>query len=318
MLLLDIIIICLGFVGLIWGADKFVFGASALAHNAGASPLVIGLTIVAFGTSAPEIFSAVASALADEPELAIGNAVGSNIFNVGIALGAATAIKPLKPHISLRTRELPAMLVVTLLTGLLLADFHLGIVDGLILILVTIAFGWYLAKRKSTAEIEEELADAQPDTLGSLKAAAYLLFGLGLLILSAEALVDSATSVAVSLGVSSGVIGLTLVALGTSLPELAASVTCALRGHHDLAIGNIVGSNIMNLLVVLPFPGILSPSTVDSSLLYRDYVTMTALTLLLAGICYHVTAHQRSISRLSGFLFLAIYAGWVTVMYWQL
>lgn len=316
-MLLDIAIICLGFVGLIWGADKFVFGASALARNVGISPLVIGMTIVAFGTSAPEIFSSAASALAGEPELAVGNALGSNIFNVGIALGMATAIKPLRPRVSLRTRELPALLFVTLLTGVLLGNFFLGLIDGLLLIVVTIYIGWYLARRKSTAEIEQDLEEAQPDPLGSLKAAGFLLFGLLLLILSAEALVNAATSVAASLGVTPAIIGLTIVALGTSLPELAASVTCALRGHHDLAIGNIVGSNIMNLLVVLPFPAILSPDSVESSLVYRDYVTMTFMTLLLAGICYHAIARQRAISRVSGIMFLLLYAGWFSLMYWQ-
>lgn len=317
-MLLDIVIICLGFVGLIWGADKFVYGASSLARNLGVTPLVIGMTIVAFGTSAPEIFSSAASALANEPELAIGNAIGSNIFNIGIALGLAAVIRPLTPPPSLGAREMPAMLFVTVITGLLLANFFLGIIDSLILIAIVAFFVFYLIKKQPGSVAIDELDEDQIDSDSSLKAGTYMTLGLALLIFSADALVSAALSVATTLGVAPAIIGLTVVALGTSLPELAATVTCALRGHHDLAIGNIVGSNIMNLLVVLPFPGLISPSAIDSSLVYRDYGAMLLLSILLTIICYRAMRKNEPIGRFSGSAFLIIYAGWFVIMYLQI
>ncbi len=317
-MLLDITIICLGFVGLIWGADKFVFGASALARNLEVSPLVIGLTVVAFGTSAPEIFSSAASALADEPELAIGNAIGSNIFNVGVAVGIAAIIKPLTPPASLSRRELPAMIFVTAITGLLMANFVLGVVDSLILIAIVAFFAYYLVNFRSSAVIPDDSDLTDADTLSNWRAAAWLIFGLLLLILSAEALVRAAISVAETFQVAPAIIGLTLVALGTSLPELASTVACAMRGHHDLAIGNIIGSNIMNLLIVLPFPGLLSPGPIDAMLVWRDYTAMLVLTLLLSALCYLAIKRGGAIGRLSGIGFLCIYAGWFGIMYLQL
>jgi len=317
-MLLDIIIIFLGFVGLIWGADKFVFGASALARNLGVSPLVIGLTIVAFGTSAPEIFSSAVAALENEPELAIGNALGSNVFNVGIALGVATVIRPLAPPASVNRRELPAMMLVMVITGLLLANLFLGVIDALVLIAIIVFFTWYLLTHNTDSPALDDLDVEEIDSVGSLRAAGWLVFGLLLLVISAEALVSSATSVASTLGVSSAIIGLTLVALGTSLPELASTVACALRGHHDLAIGNIVGSNILNLLIVLPFPGLISPAPFEPSLLYRDYVTMLVLSLLLTIMCFRAVRRGCAIGRFSGLLLILVYTAWVGLMYWQL
>lgn len=319
-MLLDVVIISLGFVGLTWGADKFVSGTSEIAKNLGVSPLMIGLTIVALGTSAPEIFSSAVAALNGQPALAIGNSIGSNIFNIGIALAIAIMIKPLTPPVSLLRKELPALLLVSLVTGILFVDGHLGLLDSFILIAMLAGLGYALIRKKtvrdSDLDTEEEEEEEAPASL--LRAIIYLVFGLALLILSAEALVRAATSIAESIGVSAGVIGLTIVALGTSLPELATTVACALRGHHDLAIGNIVGSNIMNLLIVLPFPGLLSPGPIESSLLVRDYVTMLAMTLLLAIICYRAIKAKKQIGRLSGVTFLLMYIGWFVVLYTQL
>jgi cation:H+ antiporter len=311
---LDIAIIVLGFVGLIWGADKFVFGASALARNIGVSPLMIGLTIVSFGTSAPEIFSSAVSALNGNPELAIGNALGSNLFNIGVALGIAAIISPLKPPKSLLKKELPALLLVTVLTGVLLANLFVGVFDAAILILVTLYFGYKLFKSKVRTGSLPELDRGDLLQISSKRALSYLGLGLVLLVLSAEALVAAATSVAEALDVSSAIIGLTIVALGTSLPELAASVTCVLKGHHDLAIGNIIGSNIINFLAVLPFPGLIDPGPVESELLYRDYFWVLILTLLLAFFCYRAIKTQAHIGRFYGFVFLSMYCTWFTVM----
>lgn len=310
----DPIIIVLGFIGLIWGADKFVYGASALARNFGVSPLMIGLTIVAFGTSAPEIFSSAISALNGKPELAVGNALGSNLFNVGVALGIAAVISPLKPPKSLINKEIPALLLVTLVTGALLFDLFLGVFDAAILIAITLYFGHRLFRKK--VKTAAEPLDSHEDfvAVSNIQASAYLALGLALLILSAQALVAAASSIAESLGVSTAIIGLTIVALGTSLPELAASVTCVLKGHHDLAIGNIVGSNILNLLAVLPFPGLFSPGLIEPALFYRDYSIMLALTCLLAYFCYYGIKKGKMISRLNGVVFLLSYCAWFTVM----
>ena len=315
---LDPIIIVLGFVGLVWGADKFVFGASVLARNLGVSPLMIGLTIVAFGTSAPEIFSSAVSALNDKPELAVGNALGSNLFNVGVALGVAALISPLKPPESLVKKEIPALLLVTFVTGALFLDLFLGVFDAVVLITITVYFAYRLFRKKVKTGVMPELADEDLSEISSLQASAYLVLGLALLVLSAEALVAAATSIAGSLGVSTGIIGLTVVALGTSLPELAASVTCALKGHHDLAIGNIVGSNILNLLAVLPFPGLFAPGVIEPALLYRDYIGVLTLTLLLAYFCYQGVKKGKMISRLNGAVFISIYLGWFGVMLYQI
>lgn len=315
-MLFDVIIICLGFAGLIWGADKFVFGASALARNLGISPLVIGLTIVAFGTSAPEIFSSAASALVGEPELAIGNAIGSNIFNLGVALGVAIVIKPITPPKSLSRKEMPALLMVSVVCGLLMVNLYLGAIDSLVLIGVVAYFIYHLFTRKA-AGLEDDDTEL-PEQMTTWRASAYLALGLTLLIIGAEALVNGAISIAATLGVSSGIIGLTLVALGTSLPELAATVTCALRGHHELAIGNIIGSNILNILVVLPFPGLLAAGTFNSDLFYRDYTAMMVMTLLLAVLCFVAIRRGTQIGRLSGIAFLLLYAGWFGIMYYQI
>lgn len=320
-MLVNSVVIALGFVGLIWGADKFVFGASALARNAGVSPLLIGLTIVAFGTSAPEIFSSAVSALEDKPELAIGNAFGSNLFNIGVALGVAAILRPLTPPKSLIKKELPALILVTLVTGALLFDLFIGLFDALVLIALSLFLGYKLLRKKKASEGVSDVAPNESDDMGksepetrTWQAVAYMLLGLILLIVSAEALVASASAIAEELGVSEAIIGLTIVALGTSLPELAASITCVLKGHYDLAIGNILGSNIINLLAVLPFPGLLSPGLIQAPLLFRDFAAVTLLTLLLAAFCYYAVTRGKQLGRLSGVIFLSIYCGWFTVM----
>lgn len=317
-MLLDTVIIVLGFVGLIWGADKFVFGASAFARQLGVSPLMIGLTIVAFGTSAPEIFSSAVSALQDKPDLAIGNALGSNLFNIGIALGIAAVISPLKVPASLIHKELPVLLLVTLVTGALLLDLYLGLFDAVVLIAITAYLSYRLLRKKVKTGEVPVLDETELEKLKSWQAIAYLVLGLALLVLSAEALVAAATSIAEGLGVSTAIIGLTIIALGTSLPELAASITCVLRGHYDLAIGNIVGSNILNLLVVLPFPGLFSPEPVADALFYRDYVSVLVFTCILAYVCYRCIKKNKLIGRIWGVTFIAMYCGWIGLMFVQI
>jgi len=321
LMLLDVVIVVFGFLGLIWGADKFVAGASAIALNLGVAPLMIGLTIVAFGTSAPEFFSSAVAALEQQAPIAIGNALGSNIFNIGVALGIATLLRPITPPKSLIKKELPALLLVTVVTGILFADLHLGLNDSLILIGVLGFLAYRLIrqgrkKQERGEQNEEEAIDIPPVNI--LRATLMLIFGLALLVIGAEALIGAASSIATHMGVSSAIIGLTIVALGTSLPELAACVASVLRGHSDLALGNIVGSNILNLLVVLPFPGLLAAGSIESSLLYRDYATMLIMTLVLAGICYWTAKTGKNIGRGSGAVFVLMYVSWFLVMYQQI
>ena len=314
-MLIASVIIVLGFLGLIWGADKFVSGASGLARNLGVSPLLIGLTIVAFGTSAPEIFSSAVAAMQKKPELAIGNAFGSNLFNIGIALGIAALIKPLKAPESMLNRELPALLLVTVITGILIADLQLDLLDAILLIMITVFFIYRLLKQQiKSTKASLETPEQESTRMKSLKAVAYLTIGLLILVISAEALVQAASNIAEALGVSASIIGLTIVALGTSLPELAASVTCVLKNQDELAIGNIVGSNILNLLAVLPFPGIFAPGLIEANLFYRDFSIVTFLTILLCFFCYRSIKKEIHIGRVSGIIFLLIYCGWFTVM----
>jgi cation:H+ antiporter len=315
---IEAVIVILGFIGLIWGADKFVFGASALARNLGVSPLMIGLTIVAFGTSAPEIFSSAASVVENEPELAIGNALGSNIFNIGIALGIAALISPLEPPKSLFRKEIPALLFVTVVTGVLFANFYLGLFDALILMAITVFFGYKLFKNRISSTTLPELDEDNLIHLSNARSVTYMVLGLALLVLSADAMVTAATEIAQVLGVSSAIIGLTVIALGTSLPEVAASVTCALKGHHELAIGNIVGSNILNLLAVLPFPGLFAPTVIEESLFYRDYFTVLIMTSVLAFFCYRAIKRNKPIGRIYGLVFLLMYCTWFTIMVVQM
>ncbi|MBT8146199.1 MAG: calcium/sodium antiporter [Gammaproteobacteria bacterium] len=317
-MVLDAVIVVLGFTGLIWGADKFVFGASALARNLGVSPLMIGLTIVAFGTSAPEIFSSAASVVENEPELAIGNALGSNIFNIGIALGIAAIISPLEPPKSLFHKEIPALLLVTVVTGFIFANLYIGAVDAVILMSITIFFGYKLFRNRVKSSSLPEIEDENLLHLTNNRSAVYLGLGLALLVLSADAIVQACSSIASELGVSSAIVGLTVVALGTSLPEVAASAACALKGHHELAIGNIVGSNILNLLAVLPFPGLFAPVAIEPELFHRDYVAMLLMTLLLAVFCYRAIKTNMMISRAYGVTLIGCYCIWFSIMAFQM
>lgn len=317
---LDLIIVAFGFAGLIWGADKFVAGASAIALNWGVTPLMIGLTIVAFGTSAPEFFSSAIAAIEDQAAIAIGNALGSNIFNIGVALGVAALIRPVIPPASMRKRELPCLLLVTIVTGFLFANLYLGPYDSVMLIALFVFVAVRLARpvdNANTTEAPEKVEGINIAPMSTSRASLLLMIGLALLIFGAEALVSGATAVATELGVSSAIIGLTIVALGTSLPELAACIASVLKGQSDLAIGNIVGSNILNLLVVLPFPGLLAAGFVEADLLTRDYFAMLAMTLLLAAVIFWTIKSGKSIGRAYGVVFLLMYATWFITLIQQ-
>lgn len=308
-----------GFVILIWSADKFVESAALTAQKLGVSTLVIGLTIVSLGTSAPEIFVAIGATIDGEPAVAIGNAIGSNIANIGLVLGITAMLVPLPFASSVLKSEMPWLLLVTGVVAFCLFDLHLSRVDGLIL-LALLAYGMYSITRRAKRtnrlpdEIEEELAElSEVRDVSLLKSATWLVVGLLLLLVSSQMVVVSAIWIAHALNVSEHVIGLTVVAIGTSLPELAATVTAALKGHQDIAIGNVVGSNILNLLAVLPIPALLVPSLIQVTDYWRDLGMMVALTVLLALFAYGIRS-KKVVTRFEGFVFFAGAIGYLYIV----
>ncbi len=275
--------IIIGFIILIWSADLFVAGAASIAENLGMSPILIGLTIVSLGTSAPEILVSLTAALAGSGVLAVGNAIGSNIANIALVLGTTVLVAPLMVQAECMRREVPVLLIVTFGVGLLIRDGELSALDGWLMMGAMIGMIVHLAR--SHMYDDEILQEAQEDELPHLppvRAWLYFGFGLCLLIFSSRLLVWGAVLAASELGVSELVIGLTIVAIGTSLPELAATVASAMRGHTEIALGNIIGSNLFNLLAVMSIPGIVSAQKLAPEVLSRDYLTMTFLTVFLA------------------------------------
>ena len=312
--------VVVGLLLLIWGADRFVHGAAATARNLGVSPLMIGLTIVAFATSAPEILVSIVAALRGEPDLAVGNALGSNIANIGLVLGAVAMIKPIELKSATLRREMPALLAVTLLTVALFLDSYLSRVDGIVLLIgLAIVIIWLirLGMRTSSSDPLQIDFEAEIPMNVSLKAAiAWLVVGLVVLLIGADLLVDGAIELARAAGVSEIMIGITLVALGTSLPELAVSAVSAYRGEYGLAIGNIVGSNIFNLLAVVGVAAAIHPAALPPSVLSLHLFVMVAFTLVLFAMTYEYDG-RGEITRYEGFALTAAYCGYITYIVLQ-
>jgi cation:H+ antiporter len=308
-----------GFGLLVWGADRFVTGAAGTARNLGVPPLLIGLTIVAFGTSAPEMLVSAVASVRGNPGLAVGNAIGSNITNIGLILGATAVVTPLSVHSRIVRRELPILIGITALAYLLLRDGTLGVNEGSVLLLglvLMLGYNVYVGLNARTGKdpVAVEYAAEIPTGLSLGRSLLWLLIGIVVLVASSRLLVWAAVSIAEHFGISDLVIGLTIVAIGTSLPELAASVVSALKNEPDIAIGNVIGSNIFNLLGVLSLPGLISPSRVDPHVLSRDMPIMAALTVALLLMAYGFSAEGR-INRVEGALLLTAYAAYVTLLY---
>ncbi len=317
----EILAIAAGFVLLTWSADRFVVGASAVAWNLNISPLIIGLTIVSLGTSAPEIIVSGMAAWQGNAGLAVGNVIGSNIINTALILGITALIMPLNVHSSIVKRELPVLLLVMGFVLLLIFDGILGFKDGMLLLAGMVAvLAWItwvgLNTRSAGDPMGEDFADEIPTQLSMGKALLLLLLGSVLLLASSRLLVWGAVSVAHTLGVSDLVIGLTIVALGTSLPELAASVMSALKHEHDIAIGNIIGSNMYNLLAVLSLPGLLDPGPFDRMVLIRDYPVLIGLTLAMFIMAYGFRGPGR-INRVEGGLLVLGFVAYQTLLYFS-
>ncbi len=307
------IALILGLALLVWSADRFVEGASATARYFGMPPLLIGMVIVGFGTSAPEMVVSALAASQGNPGLALGNAYGSNITNIALILGITALISPIAVHSQVLRKELPILAVVTAIAAWQLVDGHITRLDALVLLLVFAAvMGWSIwqGMKKNNdplgAEITQEL-DAQKLPIGG--AVLRLVIGLVLLIISSRILVWGAVEIAQGFGVSDLVIGLTVVAIGTSLPELASSVIAARKGEHDIALGNIVGSNLFNTLAVVGIAGAISPMAVGPEVPNRDMLMVGALTLSLFVIGYGFRGPGR-INRFKGSLLLVAYVGY--------
>ena len=319
---MELLAIAGGFALLTWSADRFVTGASGIAFNLKVSPLIIGLTIVSLGTSAPEILVSVMAAMQGNAGLAIGNAIGSNIINTGLILGITAVIVPLSVHSSIIKRELPVMLLVMALALLLLLDGTLGRFDGAVLLsTMALMLIWmvHIGRRSQTTDadpISGEFTDEIPTSMPMGRAVFWLVVGGLVLVGSSRMLVWGAVSVAHSLGVSDLVIGLTIVALGTSLPELAASVMSAIKKEHDIALGNIIGSNIFNILAVLGLPGLIDPGPIDAAVLTRDYPMMLGLCVMLFVMAYGWRGPGR-INRLEGAILVACFCGYQTLLYFS-
>ncbi len=314
-MLVNFLEVIAGLVLLIWGADRFVHGAAAAARNLGIAPLLIGLTIVAFATSAPEILVSIVAASRGEPLLAIGNAIGSNICNIGLVLGCVAVIRPIKLRSATLRREMPALLAVSLLTVSLFLDSYLSRIDGLVMLTGLVIVMIWLARlgmRSAVNDpIKQDFEAEIPQHVSMKMALVWFLLGLGTLLGGAELLVDGAIEIARIIGFSDVVIGITLVALGTSLPELAVSLVSAMKGEYGLAIGNIVGSNIFNLLAVIGVAATIAPAPLPPSVLSLHIFVMVAFTLVLFAMTYDYDG-KSEISRVEGSALFIAYLAFVS------
>ena len=300
-LLIQIILLALGFVMLIKGADWFVDGASGIASKFGIPQLVIGLTIVAMGTSAPEAAVSISAALSGNADITIGNIVGSNILNILIILGISSVITTLAVAKSTIKYETPFMIAITLLLLGLGLDGTIGLIDGIILLVAFVAYLAYLFRMAK--KNKDEQSDEQEKEVKIAKAILFTIIGLALIVLGSNVTVDAATKIAEAFGVSERFIGLTIVALGTSLPELFTSVSAARKGNADIAIGNIVGSNIFNILFVVGLSAVIVPVPFVSNFIFDTVVAVIAAVMLL--LCCIKT---QSLKRWAGVLMLIGYA----------
>ena len=319
-LLLPALAIIIGFVLLIWSADKFVLGASNTARSFSISPLIVGVVIVGLGTSAPEMLVSAIAAAQGNTGLSIGNAIGSNITNIGLMLGVTAILYPLHIHSKLLKREMPLLLALIIFSLFLLWDQNLGFLDGLILLImmaVMLVFTAWEAKSHSADSLPQEMLDELPEEVSKGDALKWLVVGIVVLIASSRLLVWGAVDIATYFGISDLIIGLTIVAIGTSLPELAATLAAARKKEFDLAVGNIIGSNIFNILGVMALPGLIHPDSFDSEVLTRDYPVMVALTVVLMLFSTSWRKGKTAVlGRVNGVILLAgyiAYMGWLFI-----
>ncbi len=308
-----------GFAILVWSADKFVDGAAATAKHLGMPTLLIGIIIVGFGTSAPEMVVSAIAAMEGNTGLALGNAIGSNIVNIALILGITAIIAPITVNSNIVRKEIPILLLIVLFSGYLLFDNTLTFVEGVILLFGFFALvGWsiYAAIKGKGDALESEMEDELIEHAMSLKVGIiWLIIGLVLLIASSRLLVWGSVGVATEFGVSDLIIGLTIVALGTSLPELAASIIAARKGEHDIAIGNIVGSNMFNILAVIGIATVIAPmNNIPLEVVQRDWVVMLVVTIALLVMSYGFRAKNGVINRVEGTILILCYVAYNTYL----
>lgn len=320
-MLLPVLAVVLGLVLLVWSADRFVDGAAATARHLGMPTLLIGMVIIGFGTSAPEMVVSALAASQGNPGLALGNGFGSNITNIALILGLTAVLSPIAVKSRILKAELPVLMGATLLVGALIIDFEISRMDAWIMLAVFfVIMGWSIRsgmrqpKDALATDVSHELDD---DLLPLNRAVIWLIIGLLLLIASSRLLVWGAVDIATTLGVSDLIIGLTIVAIGTSLPELASSVIAVRKNEHDLAIGNVIGSNLFNTLAVVGIAGAIHPLSVAAEVLYRDWMFMTGLTLSMFILGYGVLGRGR-INRVEGSILLCAYFSYAGYLFYTL
>ncbi|WP_337262711.1 MULTISPECIES: calcium/sodium antiporter [unclassified Serratia (in: enterobacteria)] len=314
---LAIVLLIVGLFLLVYGADRLVYGAAVISRSLGVPPLIIGMTIVGIGTSLPELIVSVTAALNGQTDMAVGNVLGSNIANILLILGVAALIHPLAARSDILRRELPLMLAVTLICGFVLMDNSLSRLDGVLLLAAATGFILLMLKIARQAQREgndsltmEQLAELPQDSSNTV-AILWLVLAFIILPLSSKMIIDNATVIAHYFALSELVVGLTIIAIGTSLPELATTIAGALKGEDDMAIGNIIGSNIFNLVIVLGIPALLSPGRIDPAAFQRDYWVMLAASILLSALCLR---RKHRIGHLAGALLLCGFIAYLAVL----
>ncbi|UQB42924.1 calcium/sodium antiporter [Thiomicrospira microaerophila] len=321
-LILPTIMLIVGLALLVWSSDFFIDGAASTAVRYNVSPIIIGAIIIGFGTSSPEIVVAIIASLEGNPGLAVGNAVGSNITNIGLVLGVTALITSIAVKSNFLRREMPILLIITALTVVLMMDYKLGVLDGIILLaILAMTLTWIIRRNKNIApndplatEINQELEELPK--LSKTRSFVYLIGGLVLLVISARMMVWGAVEIAEFFEVPDLIIGLTIIAIGTSLPELAASISAALKGEVDMMIGNILGSNLFNLLAVLAVPAILAPSLIDNDLLKRDLPILLGFTVAMLLVALPRKGNA-TIYRAEGVFLLTLFFGYLTLLYFN-
>lgn len=310
------LLLFVGLLLLVYGADRLVYGAAVLARSLGLPPFVIGITIVGFGTSLPELIVSVTAALNDQNDMAVGNVIGSNIANILLILGSAALIRPLTVHSAILRRELPLMLSVTLLCGVLLHDSYLSRADGMMLLFAAVlclVLILRMAQREGGDSLtREQLAELPQDDSSQMVAVLWLILGMIILPMAARMVVDNATVIARYFDVSELTIGLTILAIGTSLPELATAIVGTLKKEDDIALGNLIGSNIFNIAIVLGVPALLSPGALNPQVFQRDYWVMLAASVLLTALCL---SKKRRIGQGAGALLCCAFIAYLTVLF---
>lgn len=307
-MLIDLLLIVLGTVLIVWGADRLTEGAVAIAAKMHIPEIIIGLTIVAFGTSAPEFAVSLSSALKGTADMAVGNIVGSNIFNTMFIIGVAALVLPIATTRAMVKKDIPFAIVASvILLALCAYDRELSRWDALILLVVLCIFMYNTIRVAKAGKLDEQAAEVH--TMATWKAIAWFIVGLGCLVFGSNLFVDSASSIARTLGLSDAIIGLTIVAGGTSLPELATSVVAARKGNSAIAIGNVVGSNVLNILLILGLTGIISPMA-NLQLLPLDYGLML-LSIVLLWLFSHT---KFRIERWEGLLLIVLYIAYVAFL----